>query len=95
MTLSGRVVCCARGYDAQSAGEFIYLPHARAWRFTDADVPLRSLTWRARYYLGDAPDPTGEPYLWHCCPYCGASLPKTEDQPRLGPPTGSGEGPEA
>jgi hypothetical protein len=94
MTLSGRVVCCSRGYDAQTAGEFIYLPHARAFVFTTPDAPKRELTWRARYYRkASEPDLTDEPVRYTCCAWCGADLPGTDD-PKY-PPTGNGEGPEA
>lgn len=90
MALRHRVICCARGYEAQTAGEFIYLPHAEAFVFTTDDAPRRELSWRARYYLEPGqPDLTGEPVRFTTCPYCGADLPIQRDMPRIAPPTNS------
>lgn len=93
--LSRRVVCCASGYDAQEAGDFAYLPHARAFAFTDQSV-VRSMSPRARYYAFSErseyhhEDHTGEPVRYTCCPWCGADLPGTDDLfPRIAPPSES------
>ena len=73
--MSSFTCLCAKRLAAQAQGEFVFLPHAKAWVFTGEDVPRRALTWRARYYLKDGePDHTGEPYHWTCCPFCGGEL---------------------
>ena len=66
---------------AQANGDFIFLPHAGAWVFTDGE-PRRTMSPRARYYAfserSEYPheDHTGEPIQFHCCPWCGKDLPK-------------------
>jgi hypothetical protein len=73
---AGGICGCAQRMAAQAAGDFVFLPHAGAWVFTDGDAPRRELTWRARYYLPNgAPDPTGEPVKYYVCWACGGDLP--------------------
>lgn len=88
-TLLSGICTCTKRLTVQAAGEFVYEPHHRAWVFTGEDAPRRALSWRARYYLEDGEDHTGEPYRWHCCPFCGSSLPNTHDLPTtIWPPSG-------
>ena len=43
------------------------------WVWTDA--PLRSMSFRAKYYNQDTPDHSGEPIVFVDCPFCGGALP--------------------
>lgn len=75
MIVATALCTCAKRQAAQASGEFVFLPHARAWVFTDEEAPKRALTWRARYYLpAGERDHTGEPYQWETCPFCGLDL---------------------
>lgn len=86
-----RLCVCARRLAAVANGDFVFLPHAGAWVFTDGDTPRRELTWRARYYLAPGqPDMTGEPFRYVSCPWCGNDLPSVvlESAPEI---TGLGD----
>lgn len=92
-----RVLCaCDRRRHAQLLGDFVRLPHQRAWMFTD-EASRRAMSSRARYYAfsvrAEYPhrDHTGEPYTWITCPFCQHELPGTEDVPAVSDATGDPE----
>lgn len=78
--MTKRLCCCARRWAAQAAGEFIFLPHAGAWVFTD-DTAVRSMSPRARYFAFSErsefkhEDHSGEPVKFYVCVWCGGDLP--------------------
>lgn len=92
-----RTLCaCDRRRAAQLLGDFVGLPHQRAWAFTDGACH-RAMSAKARYYAfgerAEYPhkDHTGEPFLWVSCPFCGHELPGTEDHRPVSDATGNPE----
>jgi len=69
---------CKERYRAMSRGEFLYSGQHDAWFFPD--MRFRSMSVAALYFASERgiDDHSGQPYLWHCCPWCGADLPQPE-----------------
>lgn len=86
MTVATYVLCCCDARrDAQLEGELIFLPSRNAWALVNA--PLRRMSDKARYFAFAERkehahhDYTGHVYEFYCCPFCGHSLPYTQDGP--------------
>lgn len=70
LELSDLCICLER-LVAVGRGDFFCLAEKGGWAFVDG--PFRSRTMRG--VLNETEDHTGEPYLYHACPFCGAVLP--------------------
>lgn len=71
--------CCEERAFAEDVGNFLYLPNRDGWVFSDG--PMRRMTSMAAFLAstrgGD--DHTGEPYVFQACPWCGADLPRPDE----------------
>lgn len=84
------LICDGR-VDAMRRGDFVWNRDLKGW--VDVTRPKREcLTDRYRLSYYGMEDHTGEPYVWHDCPYCGSALPNPtgpflrEANPKMGQP---------
>ena len=66
---------CPHRHAAQKLGQFFYMALFKGWVFDDG--PFRAMSESARYFRfeRDLEDHTGEPFVYHTCPWCGCDLP--------------------
>lgn len=66
---------CMDRVNATREGQFVWMPYWDGWIFTGD--PLRKWIGAAIYYAGErgVTNHTGEPVVWHDCPFCGGELP--------------------
>lgn len=84
------VFCCSQARTAHVGGDLVWSDWLHAW--TLATVPLRRVSWRARYQLAerDARHHDGEPYTYSHCPFCGGPLPFADLSSSTSYPQGDG-----
>ena len=99
MDVITKLCMCDARLSAMESKTMRYSAPFGGWTFRD--VPTRTMSRLASYYAFverglEYPheDHRTEPYVYHCCPWCGNDLPFTRDEPR---PFGQadGEGPES
>lgn len=62
---------CETRQAAQRTGFFEYSAALRGWIFPD---DARRVSFARERWRGQTPDHTGEPWVWHSCPFCGGDL---------------------
>lgn len=70
MLVLGPCRCQAR-QAAQRTAFFLYSVHFGGWVFPD---DARRVTFAKERWRGTTADHSGEPYVWHACPWCGGDL---------------------
>lgn len=66
---------CAMRRDAEKEGELVYSATLGGWIMPELKTRRRSLNALLRYTMGQLDKlPANDPYVWTCCPFCGADL---------------------
>lgn len=83
---------CEERIAAQKDGWFVYVYDRDGWVFTDG--PMRRMSTLAAYYASErgVENHTGEPFVWHCCCFCGLDLPTPDHDAKWLPDNGQGDG---
>jgi hypothetical protein len=71
--------CCTEREQAEHRGEFCYIAYFDGWCFTDGPRRRMSDLAVSNAAVRGMERHDGEPFVYSCCPFCGADLPKPEE----------------
>lgn len=83
---------CRARHEAHERAEFFFCYEFDGWIFTTG--PFRERTKAGAYFAIErgVDDHTNEPFVWHCCPFCGMDLPSYHKPTWASDATGDSDG---